>query len=415
MNVVLVNADDGIGGAARACYRLHRGLLAQGVDSTLLVRIKRGDDDTVRGPKGFFRTSAARLRPYAAAPLLRLSSHEMSGVHSLNVVPTNMLRRITAQRPDLVHLHLLSKETLSIREVGRIASPVIWTLHDMWTFCGTEHYTRDDPGARFRTGYERGTLERVRRGIDLDRWTWKRKRRHWDTERMTVITPSRWMADCARESALFGASRIEVIPNGVDTQVYKPIDRQVARHILNLPADRKLILFGAMRATSDRRKGFQYLKAALERLAATPVGGEVDLVIFGSSAPQSPDSFGLPAHYTGRVSDEVTLSLLYAAADVFVAPSRQDNLPNTVVEALACGTPCVAFRIGGMPEMIAHEENGYLAEPFDPDDLARGLGWVLEDETRAGRLAEQARATVLSTFTIEQQAKATSALYRELI
>ncbi|MDZ4699285.1 MAG: glycosyltransferase family 4 protein [Rhodothermales bacterium] len=414
MKAVLVNADDGIGGAARACYRLHRGLLAEGVEARMLVRTTYSDDETVSGPRGFLRSSAARLRPYLAGPLLALHNQEMAGVHSINALPTGMARRIAAERADIVHLHLLSKETISIAEVGRIAAPVVWTLHDMWTFCGTEHYTDDGPAARFRTGYTHGGTA-VKRGFDLDRWTWKRKRRHWATERMTVVTPSRWMAECARSSALFRDATVEVIPNGVDTRLYKPLDRAVARDILNLPADRKLVLFGAMRATSDRRKGFRFLEAALRRLAAGPLGAETDLVVFGATAPATPDDFGLPAHYTGRVSDDISLALLYAAADVFVAPSQQDNLPNTVVEALACGTPCVAFRIGGMPEMIAHQENGYLAEPFDTDDLAAGLAWVLEDAVRAAILAQAARRTALASFTIELQARDTAALYRRLI
>ncbi len=414
IKAVLVNADDGIGGAARACYRLHRGLLAEGVESRMLVRNKYSDDENVIGPRGFVCGSAARLRPYLAGPLLALHNQEMAGVHSLNVLPTGMARRIAGERPDVVHLHLLSKETISIAEVGRIAAPVVWTLHDMWTFCGTEHYSDDGPAARFRTGYVGGG-NAVKRGLDLDRWTWKRKRRHWATDRMTVVTPSRWLADCARASALFRDSAIEVIPNGVDTSRFKPIDRSVAREILNLPADRKLVLFGAMRATSDRRKGFSFLDAALRRLAAGPLGADTELVVFGATAPAVPDDFGLPAHYTGRVSDDISLALLYAAADVFVAPSRQDNLPNTVVEALACGTPCVAFRIGGMPEMITHRENGYLADPFDTEDLASGLAWVLEDPVRAAGLAQAARRTALASFTIERQARDTAALYRRLI
>lgn len=415
MKIVLVNADDGIGGASRACYRLHAGLRHRGVDSRMLVRSKQGDDETVLGPAGFRATSLAKLRPYLVNPLLQRRCRRPEGVHSLNVLPTGMHRRIEAEAPDLVHLHLLSKETMSIREVGRLQVPVVWTLHDMWTFCGTEHYTEEGPEARFRLGYPKSAGVCERRGVDLDRWAWRRKRRHWRTENMTVVTPSHWMAECARASALFAGSRIEVIPNGIDTRIYKPIERRLARQILNLPEDKKLVLFGAMRATSDSRKGYPLLAEALTRLAAGPLGSETELVLFGATAPPHPEPFELHAHYTGRVGDETTLALLYAAADVFVAPSRQDNLPNTVVEALACGTPCVAFEIGGMPEMISHQKNGYLAQPFDAGDLARGIGWVLEDAHRHAGLAAAARETALARFTVERQAGATESLYHELL
>jgi glycosyltransferase involved in cell wall biosynthesis len=232
---------------------------------------------------------------------------------------------------------------------------------------------------------------------------------------MTVIAPSRWMATLARESALLRRCRIETIPNGIDTAVFKPIDRRIAREILNLPLDRRLVLFGAMRATSDRRKGFEYLKAALDRIAVGPLRHVVELVVFGATAPRSPERFGLKTHYVGQINDEVALALLYASADAFVAPSRQDNLPNTVMEALACGTPCVAFRVGGLPDMIVDRENGYLAEPFVADDLAAGIIWLLEDEDRALRLSTNARETAVASFRLDQQAAATAALYRSLL
>jgi glycosyltransferase involved in cell wall biosynthesis len=411
VKVALVNADDGIGGASRASYRLYRGLLAEGIDARLFVRAKRSDDEGVRGPVGFWDTGMARLRPLATGPLLALYDRARAGVHSLNLVPTRLHHRIEADRPDLVHLHLLSKETISIREVGRIDRPIVWTLHDMWTFCGTEHYTEDGPSARFRNGY----ASRFAAGLDLDRWTWRRKLKHWDVDRMTVIAPSRWMATLARESALLRRCRIETIPNGIDTAVFKPIDRRIAREILNLPLDRRLVLFGAMRATSDRRKGFEYLKAALDRIAVGPLRHVVELVVFGATAPRSPERFGLKTHYVGQINDEVALALLYASADAFVAPSRQDNLPNTVMEALACGTPCVAFRVGGLPDMIVDRENGYLAEPFVADDLAAGIIWLLEDEDRALRLSTNARETAVASFRLDQQAAATAALYRSLL
>jgi glycosyltransferase involved in cell wall biosynthesis len=206
-----------------------------------------------------------------------------------------------------------------------------------------------------------------------------------------------------------------VIPNGLDLQKYKPIERSLARKLLDLPQDKQLILFGAMKSTSDRRKGFHLLLPALQKLSQSEWQKRLELVVFGASEPLEPPDFGFKANYIGKLGDDISLSLLYAAADVFVAPSVQDNLPNTVMEALACGTPCVAFKIGGMPDMIEHEQNGYLAQPYEVEDLARGIAWVLEDRERYEKLCDRAREKAEEEFTLELQAQRYLSLYKELI
>lgn len=416
MNVLIVNADNGIGGAARATTRLHRGLRQAGVSSTLLVRSKVGGAPYVQGPGTFFSEAFARLRPHFVKSIQKLDKDPGEGVHSLNLLPTALGRTVKHTRADIVHLHLLSKETMSIAQIGRIRQPVVWTFHDMWAFCGTEHYPPEETAGRYTNGYTVVPPPDGHSGIDLSRWTWHRKQKHWKAEHMTVVTPSRWMADCARKSVLFRSSRIEVIPNGIDTSVFKPLDKTFARNVLNLPKDKPLILFGAMKATSDTRKGFNLLYPALQQVAIqTQTEVQPELVVFGASKPEQEYNSGMKAHYTGRINDEIGLALLYAAADVFVAPSRQDNLPNTVMESLACGTPCVAFNIGGIPDMIEHKRNGYLAQPFDVKDLAQGLTWVLEDAVRRQGLSQYARKKVENEFTIAHQVQRCTSLYEELL
>jgi glycosyltransferase involved in cell wall biosynthesis len=232
---------------------------------------------------------------------------------------------------------------------------------------------------------------------------------------LTIVTPSRWLADCARKSSLFHDLRIEVIPNGLDSQRYKPVEQKLARDLLNLPQDKQLILFGAMKATSDRRKGFHLLLPALQKLSQIQGQDRIELVVFGASEPREPPDFGFKVNYLGRLNDDISLALVYAAADVFVVPSLEDNLPNTVMESLACGTPCVAFKIGGMPDMIEHGQNGYLAQPYEIEDLAKGIAWVLEDRERYGKLCDRDRQKVEQEFTLELQAHRYLSLYQELI
>ena len=179
--------------------------------------------------------------------------------------------------------------------------------------------------------------------------------------------------------------------------------------------DRQIILFGANLATSDRRKGFHLLLPALQKLSQSQWQTRIELVVFGASQPSESPDFGFKTNYIGKLSDDISLSLLYAAADVFVAPSLQDNLPNTVMEALACGTPCVAFKIGGMPDMIEHEQNGCLAQPYEVKDLERGIKWVLEDKERWRKLCDRAREKVEQEFTVDLQAHRYLSLFEEIV
>jgi len=196
--------------------------------------------------------------------------------------------------------------------------------------------------------------------------------------------------------------------------VYKPTDSKDARQLLNLPSDIPLVLFGAVDSTSNPRKGFDLLLRALNRLEKE-LSANSELVVFGASSPEEGSALPLSAHYLGSFSDDVALALLYSAADVFVAPSREDNLPLTVQESLACGTPVVAFDIGGMEDMIEHQSNGYLAKPFDAEDLAHGISWCLSGNDRRAQLSTEARSVAEEQFSSERQAKAYIELYREIL
>lgn len=302
---------------------------------------------------------------------------------------------------------------MSFGEISKLDCPVVWTLHDMWAFTGGCCYAGDCK-AYFRSC---GSCPQLNSGSgrDISYQIWNRKLRHLKKINLTVVSPSRWLAECAKLSFLFRDVRVEVIPNGLDLTQFKPIDKKIAREILGLPLNRKFILFGAMNAASDSRKGFQNLQPALQQLAVNKDTEKAELIVFGSSQPADPPDFGLQTRYLGRLHDDVSLALLYSAADVFVAPSIQENLANTVMEALACGTPCVAFDIGGMPDMIEHRLNGYLARPFEPSDLAAGIAWVLSDDSRCSALARRAREKAEAEFEIQSVAGRYAKLYGELL
>jgi glycosyltransferase involved in cell wall biosynthesis len=343
----------------------------------------------VAGPAGPLAKLLARVRPRLGKLIMKLQRGGVPYPRSAAVFGEPLADAINNSDCDVVNLHWINGEFLSVGQIGRMRKPIVWTMHDMWPFCGTEHYTDDGPEARWRHGYTRANRPPEMRGLDLDRWTWRRKQRAWRRP-IHVVTPSAWLADCVRQSALFAGQPVTCIPNPLDLALFRPWPRDLARDAFKLPREAPLILFGALGHDPDGRKGLDLLLAAVRQLAASHCQAHV--AIFGQSRPAQPPQVGLPVHWIGRLNDDISLALLYSAADVMVVPSRMDNLPQTGTEAQACGCPVVAFRSGGLPSVVADRETGYLAEPFDPVDLAAGINWVIDDSQRQQALARQARA-----------------------
>lgn len=415
MKVLILSHSDLGGGAARAAYRLHQGLKYLDVRSEMLVQYKLSDDNTVLVRHNKLDKGMAKLKLFEhldALPL-KFSRQRPETVFSLQWLPDRLPTQVAPLNSDLINLHWTCKGYIKIETLAKLARPLVWTLHDMWAFTGGCHYTQDCD--RYQKACGNCPQLHSSKERDLSRWVWQRKVRAWDKLDLTVVTPSRWLAKCASASTLLGQKRVEAIPNSLDTQLYKPLERRVARERLNLPQDRKLVLCGALMVTADRRKGLHLLQLALQRLSQSDWSERLSLVVFGASTPGNSTDCGLPTHYLGSLSDDVSLALVYAAADVFVAPSLQDNLPNTVLEALACGTPCVAFNIGGMPDAIAHQQNGYLARPYAIEELAQGIAWVLEDAERHQKLSHSAREKAEQEFALERQAKRYSSLFSEIL
>lgn len=417
MKVVHLSTDDALGGAARAAYRLHRSLLAGGVDGTMVVLNKASDDATViRVPRSTLAKAAAKIAPYLEQwPVRRRPPG--AGYWSpawFGLFPTTRLPQV--RDADVIALYWVCGGFLSPAEIGRLlrlGKPVVWRLSDMWAFTGGCHF------AGSCSAYERhcGRCPQLHRShrLDLSHWGWRRKAQSWRRAPLAVVAPSRWLADCARRSSLFGARDVRVIPTGVPIDTYKPMPKAFARQVLGLPAERALILFGAGGAATDARKGFSYMAEGLARFAGLYPQIDADLVVFGTSRPVQIPGWRGGIHVKGYLSDETSMALLYAACDVFVAPSLEDNLPNTVLEASACGTPCVAFAAGGIVDAVDHERDGFLARPRDAESLARGIGWVLESPERRQRLALAVREKTVQSFSLERQAAAYRALYEELL
>lgn len=411
LNIVLANTFDISGGAARAAYRLHQGLNRIGLNSRMVVQDKRSDDPRVLGPANPLEKIDSFFRGHLDQIPLLFYPRRSETPFSPSVVPFSpALGKIHGLEPDLVHLHWVQKSMLTVEDIRRIRAPIVWTMHDMWPFTGGEHYDEDQHHFSGHCGSS--VVLGSQKDRDLSRQIWKKKQHQWAKVDLTLVSPSRWLAQMARESSLFAHRRIEVIPNGIDTEIFYPLDKALARKLLKIQTKDPILLFPAMDPTSDPRKGFDLLLEALGRLKAR--GEKIHLLVMGASGMKNARELGFPVTFLGRLQDDVTLNLAYNAADAVAVPSRQENFANTLLEALACGLPCTAFDLGGNPDFIQHKENGYLARPLDCDDLAQGISWALNKKHRE-KAGELSRQKTLAEYGLEAIARRYETLYREVL
>ncbi len=388
MKPLLISSFDARWGAGIAAGRLHASLLQQGYESRMAVLHRFGNQAGVEQiVSGFYLRFVHRWKRRCMRFLGSLLTDGRATQRSTGLVGSGSLKSIHRFDADVLNLHYCSEEFLSIRDVSRLRKPVVWTLHDMWAFGATEHYFPEDSNQRWRKGFDGGDRPTNHR-FDLDRFIWRLKRRFWNRP-LRIVTPTRWLAGCVSQSALMRDWPIEVVPNTLDLEVFSPIPKSEARYRLGLPPNGKLLLFGAAGVSSDHRKGSDLMFEAVKQLSTRVEN--LTGIVFGRTSPSNRPDLGIPIHWTGHIEDEKRMADLYSAADITLVPSRQDNLPQTAVEAQACGCPVAAFRIGGLPEIVDHRTTGYLAQPFDIKEFAAGLEWLMSNEVKPEQLANRCR------------------------
>ena len=379
MKVLIVNTSERTGGAAVAANRLMEALKNNGVKAKMLVRDKETDSLTVCGLSSRWRTQWCFLWERF---VIWLHLH-LKREHLFEIDIANCGVDITSlpefQEADVIHLHWVNQGMLSLKNIRKILAtgkPVVWTMHDIWPATAICHYTR---GCEvYHTECRHCPL--LPGPIDLANKVWKRKQRMLEGQCVTYVACSKWLSDEARKSALLKGQVVTNIPNPIDTRVFRPQDKQLARQSLGLPTDKRIILFVSQRVT-DPRKGMSYFVDAVRKLVEQypEMKDTVGVAILGGHAEEVASQLALPSYPLGYISNPQHIVQVYNAANVFVLPSLEDNLPNTLMESMACGVPCVSFRIGGIPEMIDHQTNGYVAEPCNAADLARGIHCVLAE------------------------------------
>lgn len=409
MKVLHINFYDDNGGAAKTAYRLHKSLLKLSIDSELWVSVAKLGDKTVISP----RSNIQKILPYVRAQIGSIFVNALLRTKNLNlhtaaIIPSSLPYRINKSNCDIVHLHWVGGEMISISDIAKIKKPIVWTFHDMWAFCGAEHVTYDE---RWKFGYLRNNKLKDYFQIDFNRWIWLLKKYFW-RRKFHIVAPSQWMFNCVSSSVLFSAFPLSLIHNPIDINKWNPVDKEAARNILGLPTDKRLLLFGAMGGASDLNKGFDLLLGAINKLKFR--SSELELVIFGQLEPPQPYALSYKIHYLGRLHDDAALKLVYSAADAMVIPSRVDNFPNTAIEAQACGTPLIGFTNTGLSDIIKHKKTGYLANAGDVIDLSRGIEWAI-DSCENNLLRENSRGNAVENFSDQIIADKYIAKYRSIL
>ena len=380
MRVLIVNTSERTGGAAVAASRLMEALDNNGVKAKMLVRDKETDRLTVVA-----MPSQKRMQFYFLwerfVVWLRLHFNRK---HLFEVDIANCGADVTQlpefQEADVVHLHWINQGMLSLKGIRKILNtgkPVVWTMHDIWPATAICHLTLDCRNFETQCAHCR-LLPGNGSTNDLSTQIWKRKQQMLNDRQITFVTCSQWLAGEAQKSALLKGQRVVSIPNPIDTHIYTPKDKQQARQRVGLPTEGRIILFASQRVT-NRNKGMGYLLEACRLLAEQYPEKKEDITvaILGGHAEEIEGQLPFRTCPLGYVNDEQRIVDIYNAADVFVLPSLSENLPNTIMEAMACGVPSVGFRIGGIPEEIDHQQNGYVADYCSSEDLARGIWWTL--------------------------------------
>ena len=414
MKILQVSTEDNSGGASRSAYRLQQALLQENIDSSMRVLTHQTAHSRVTAGRAA-RTLNQKIKDKLAQQWRDFSTRNWHTdnpiVHSFGQVSAGVVAELNQSSADVLNLHWIPK-LLSIEDIGQLRKPIVWTLHDMWPFCGGEHYTSDDLSARFRHGYLPNNRPATERGPDLNRQTWEAKRVAWQSQRFAFVCPSNWMANCVRQSALFCDAPVttHVVPNPLDTdQLWRPIDKNFARRQLGLEPGRQYVLAGSAGGMS-KNKGEDLLPEVMRHLQAQSTKA-VELIVFGRYSAASHEHWDCKVHWMGPVHDDAVMATIYSAADVMIVPSRQDNLPNTAVEAMACGTPVAAFNLGGLPDIIDHRRTGWLAKPEDVLDLSQGVAWLLTDRDRLHVLSLAARDSAIKKFSPKEVVKQYAAVY----
>ena len=412
MKIVLISTFEEFGGAAKACKRLAETLQKHTpYQITLLVGFKKSKDKSVIG---YTDSIIRKINIWTRFIVERLyflffeKSVSVRYAFSPGKSGLSIHKHSQVREADIVHLHWVNFGMLSIKGIENIIAldtKVVWTLHDMWAFTGGCHYSEECD--HFTESCGNCKFLKRPRTSDLSHSVWKHKKQRIDFSRIHLVTCSSWLRKEALKSKLLANANIRVVPNSIDTACFHPLDKATLRKKYDLGVSSKYLLFGAFNL-SDPRKGFHLLKKSLDKLSAI----NTKLLLFGNTGSEELNDIAIPFHYLGKINSTEIMNEIYNLSDIFLLPSLFDNLPNTIMEAMSAGIPCIAFDSGGVTDMIDHNKNGLLIPSYDTDAFSEGIDYILNN-TNYADMAFQAREKVLNNFTEEHIVKKYLEIYKK--
>ncbi|NLL28821.1 MAG: glycosyltransferase [Bacteroidales bacterium] len=416
MKIVLVNTYEHSGGAAIACNRLRSALEKQDVDVKMLVMHKTSSNEFVLPVnKGMF----AKLKNKINFLWERFVIFIVNGFSKKNVFVVSIANSGSSvckikeiKDADIIHLHWINQGMISLRGLRKIAKlkkPIVWTMHDQWAYTGICHHANDCK--KYETECNSCPKLKYPSRKDLSFKAYKKKQEIFKKSNITLVGCSNWITNCAKNSNIGNLVKSLNIPNPINIDFYKKIDKETALKHFGLPNDKKIVLFGAF-TFSDENKGLKFLIDCVNFLSAEK--DKYNFVVFGGKVGDLEEKLLQKIYNVNYISDKKEMVLLYSAVDVFLIPSIAENLPNVIMESMSCSTPCVGFNVGGIPEMIDHKKNGYIAEYKNAEDLANGVRWVLENDNYK-ELSENARLKVETMYNEGVIAKRYIELYNQLL
>ena len=402
LKVVHINTYDGNGGAGRGCLRLNRALLNQGVDSKIVVHYKFGQNPLIKTfNSNFIQKAYTAATIVAERVLAKFYLKPIKTPFSFTWFGRSIIHHPDVINADILHLHWVNHSFLNPRhlaQLNKLGKPVVWTFHDSNAFTGGCHvrYTCK----HFENECGNCPVLKNERRNDISHKIWVEKSKAYGVLNFTAIAPSTWMLSSVERAKLMIGKNAVHIPNTLETDIFIPADKRQAKISLGLSPDKFIFLSGFMPSRKDLHKGTSYLLESMallkERLGLT--ADNIELVVFGNRNTEDLPEFPFKTSFLGTINDDAKLANCYAAADAFLTTSVEDNLPYTVMESLACGTPVIAFTTGGIPNMVQHEYNGYLAEYRSAVSFTDGMEWIIKHPERE-LLNRQARQTVMENFS----------------
>jgi glycosyltransferase involved in cell wall biosynthesis len=412
MKILHFNYSDQLGGSGVAIMRLHEALKKyHKIDSLIKVNEKSSSANDVLGPLNSLDMSLNLLKTRFSYQLKKFSKIDSSATHSVALLPSSTKKIIKNIDPDIVHLHWINNEMMSIREIGQIQKPLLWTFVDMWPVCGSEHYTFED---NFLNGYNDKSINNSQR-FDLNKWVWKRKKKHWVNNKFKIVCISNWLTNLVQKSLLFKDFDVSTIPPCIEEKKWTPLDKNASRKILEIDENIPVLLFSAANGTKEKRKGFDFLLKILDD--PFYINNKCKLIIIGKLDQEHKkklkiDYINFADNYS---NNSLLLRILYSSSDLILAPDILATFNQVVLEANSCQTPAISFSNTGTSDIIEHKNTGYLSKFNDAEDLNNGIKWCLKEIKNNNYLGINARERVKNLFSSEKISSRYTSVYDELI